>query len=59
MKERANEVIKRVNLINANKKLPLKFLEVCKKVLCRAIVMNPKPFCDEPNSGLDPKTLYY
>ena len=58
IRERANEVIERVNLINANEKYRMKFLEETKKVaIARAIVMNPKYlFCDEPNSGLDPKT---
>lgn len=59
MKERANEVIKRVNLINANKKLPSEISGGMQKrvAIARAIVMNPKYlFCDEPNSGLDPKT---
>jgi len=57
--ERANEVIKRVNLINANEKYPDEISGGMKKrvAIARAIVMNPKYlFCDEPNSGLDPKT---
>ena len=36
-----------------------KLVEVCKKrvAIARAIALNPKYlFCDEPNSGLDPKT---
>jgi len=56
---RANEVIKRVNLINSNKKFPSEISGGMKKrvAIARAIVMNPKYlFCDEPNSGLDPKT---
>jgi phospholipid/cholesterol/gamma-HCH transport system ATP-binding protein len=56
---RANEVIKRVNLINANEKFPDEISGGMKKrvAIARAIVMNPKYlFCDEPNSGLDPKT---
>jgi len=59
MLHRANEVINRVNLINANKKLPSKISGGMQKrvAIARAIVMNPKYlFCDEPNSGLDPKT---
>ena len=59
MKERANEVIDRVNLVNANKKLPSEISGGMQKrvAIARAIVMNPKYlFCDEPNSGLDPKT---
>lgn len=57
--ERANLAIQRVNLINANKKLPSEISGGMKKrvAIARAIVMNPKYlFCDEPNSGLDPKT---
>ena len=59
MENRANEVIKRVNLINSNKKLPSEISGGMQKrvAIARAIVMNPKYlFCDEPNSGLDPKT---
>ena len=59
MLDRANEVIKRVNLINANDKMPDEISGGMKKrvAIGRAIVMNPKYlFCDEPNSGLDPKT---
>jgi|TARA_B100001059_G_scaffold170010_1_gene169929 phospholipid/cholesterol/gamma-HCH transport system ATP-binding protein len=55
----ANEVINRVNLINANKKLPSEISGGMQKrvAIARAVVMNPKYlFCDEPNSGLDPKT---
>ena len=59
IRERANEVIKRVNLINANEKYPDEISGGMKKrvAIARAIVMNPKYlFCDEPNSSLDPKT---
>ena len=59
MLDRANEVIKRVNLINANDKMPDEISGGMKKrvAIGRAIVMNPKYlFCDEPNSGLDPNT---
>ncbi len=59
MRDRANEVIKRVNLVNANHKLPSEISGGMQKrvAIARAIVMNPKYlFCDEPNSGLDPKT---
>lgn len=58
-RERANEVIKRVNLINSNDKFPSEISGGMQKrvAIARAIVMNPKYlFCDEPNSGLDPKT---
>lgn len=59
MRERANEVITRVNLVNANHKFPSEISGGMQKrvAIARAIVMNPKYlFCDEPNSGLDPKT---
>lgn len=59
IRERANQVIKRVNLINANEKFPDEISGGMKKrvAIARSIVMNPKYlFCDEPNSGLDPKT---
>ena len=56
---RANEVINRVNLVDSNKKMPSELSGGMQKrvAIARAIVMNPKfLFCDEPNSGLDPKT---
>ena len=56
---RANDVIKRVNLENSNYKMPDELSGGMKKrvAIARAIIMNPKYlFCDEPNSGLDPKT---
>jgi len=59
MRDRANEVIQRVNLVNANDKMPDEISGGMKKrvAIGRAIVMNPKYlFCDEPNSGLDPNT---
>jgi len=59
IREQANQVIKRVNLIDANDKFPDEISGGMKKrvAIARAIVMNPKYlFCDEPNSGLDPKT---
>ena len=59
VRDRANQVIKRVNLVNANQKFPDEISGGMKKrvAIARAIVMNPKYlFCDEPNSGLDPKT---
>ncbi|RPD99932.1 ATP-binding cassette domain-containing protein [Aureibaculum marinum] len=57
--ERVNFVLNRVNLENANKKYPAELSGGMQKrvAIARAIVMNPKYlFCDEPNSGLDPKT---
>ncbi|WP_445456981.1 ABC transporter ATP-binding protein [Flavobacterium sp. HNIBRBA15423] len=59
IKERVNFVIDRVNLINANDKKPSEISGGMQKrvAIARAIVNNPKYlFCDEPNSGLDPKT---
>jgi len=59
IKDKANIAIKRVNLINANHKLTDEISGGMKKrvAIARAIIMNPKYlFCDEPNSGLDPKT---
>lgn len=59
IRERANIAIKRVNLIDANAKLPSEISGGMQKrvAIARAIVMNPNYlFCDEPNSGLDPKT---
>lgn len=59
MLERVNEVLKRVNLENVNKKYPAEISGGMQKrvSIARAIVNNPKYlFCDEPNSGLDPKT---
>jgi phospholipid/cholesterol/gamma-HCH transport system ATP-binding protein len=58
-RERANFCLKRVNLVNANKQFPSELSGGMKKrvAIARAIAMNPKYlFCDEPNSGLDPKT---
>lgn len=57
--DRVNEVLARVNLVDANKKYPAELSGGMKKrvALARAIVLNPKYlFCDEPNSGLDPLT---
>ena len=59
MKERVDFVLKRVNLIDAHQKYPAQLSGGMQKrvAIARAIVNNPKYlFCDEPNSGLDPKT---
>lgn len=58
-KERVNDVLKHVNLPNAHKKYPSELSGgMTKRVaIARAISLRPKYlFCDEPNSGLDPKT---
>ena len=57
--KRAQECLDRVNLIEAQQKYPEEISGGMQKrvAIARAIVMNPKYlFCDEPNSGLDPKT---
>jgi phospholipid/cholesterol/gamma-HCH transport system ATP-binding protein len=59
IRDRVNVVLNRVNLINANHKLPSEISGGMQKrvAIARAIVNNPKYlFCDEPNSGLDPNT---
>lgn len=59
MQDRVDFVLKRVNLIDAHKKYPAEISGGMQKrvAIARAIVMKPKYlFCDEPNSGLDPKT---
>ncbi|WP_420320250.1 ABC transporter ATP-binding protein [Flagellimonas sp.] len=59
MQDRVDFVLERVNLIDAHKKFPSEISGGMQKrvAIARAIVMNPKYlFCDEPNSGLDPKT---
>ena len=59
MLDRVNEVLARVNLENVNTKYPSEISGGMKKrvSIARAIVNKPKYlFCDEPNSGLDPKT---
>ena len=51
--------LERVNLSGNNKKYPSELSGGMQKRvgIARAIVLNPKYlFCDEPNSGLDPKT---
>lgn len=57
--KRALECLDRVNLTGAEDKYPGEISGGMQKrvAIARAIVMNPKYlFCDEPNSGLDPKT---
>ena len=57
--ERVNLCLERVSLTGANKKYPSELSGGMQKRvgIARAIVLNPKYlFCDEPNSGLDPKT---
>lgn len=57
--ERANYCLKRVGLENTNLLYPSELSGGMKKraAIARAIASNPKYlFCDEPNSGLDPKT---
>lgn len=58
-RERANFCLSRVNLHNVNKLYPSEISGGMQKrvAIARAIALNPKYlFCDEPNSGLDPKT---
>ncbi|MCE1201331.1 MAG: ATP-binding cassette domain-containing protein [Bacteroidia bacterium] len=58
-RERVNFVLKRVNLVNVNHLYPSEISGgMMKRVaIARAISNNPQYlFCDEPNSGLDPKT---
>ena len=57
--DRVNFCLKRVNLDNKNELLPAELSGgMLKRVaIARAISMNPRYLlCDEPNSGLDPKT---
>lgn len=59
MQDRVEFVLKRVNLADAGKKLPSEASGGMQKrvAIARAIVNKPRYlFCDEPNSGLDPKT---
>lgn len=59
MEDRADIVLKRVNLDDAHNKMPSEASGGMQKrvAIARAIVNNPRYlFCDEPNSGLDPKT---
>ena len=57
--QRVNDVLEHVNLVNVNEKFPAELSGgmVKRVAIARAIAMNPMYlFCDEPNSGLDPKT---
>jgi len=59
MQDRVDFVLKRVNLADAHHKMPSEASGGMQKrvAIARAIVNRPKYlFCDEPNSGLDPKT---
>lgn len=57
--ERAHFCIDRVNLTGSDNKYPSEISGGMQKrvAIARAIALNPKYlFCDEPNSGLDPRT---
>ena len=57
--KRVNFCLERVNLLDAGKSYPAEISGGMMKrsAIARAIALNPKYlFCDEPNSGLDPKT---
>ena len=59
MVDRAQFCLERVNLKGADSKYPSEISGGMQKrvALARAIALNPKYlFCDEPNSGLDPRT---
>ena len=59
MRKRVDFCLRRVNLEGKNMLMPSELSGGMKKrvAIARAIVMQPKYlFCDEPNSGLDPKT---
>ena len=59
MRERATFCLHRVNIIDKDNLLPAETSGGMQKriAIARAIAMNPRYlFCDEPNSGLDPKT---
>lgn len=59
MKDRVDFVLEKVNLVNAHHKKPAEISGGMQKrvAIARAVVNSPKYlFCDEPNSGLDPKT---
>ncbi len=58
-RDRANFCLERVNIENANHLFPSEISGGMQKrvAIARAIALNPRYlFCDEPNSGLDPKT---
>jgi len=57
--DRVNYCLQRVDLVNTNYLYPSELSGGMKKraAIARAIAINPRYlFCDEPNSGLDPKT---
>lgn len=59
MRDRAMFCLERVNLKGADAKYPSEISGGMQKrvAIARAIALNPKYlFCDEPNSGLDPRT---
>ncbi len=59
MRERAMFCLERVKLLGAENKYPSEISGGMQKrvAIARAIALNPRYlFCDEPNSGLDPKT---
>lgn len=59
IRDRAEFCLERVNLKDANHKMPSEISGGMQKrvAIARAIALNPKYlFCDEPNSGLDPRT---
>jgi len=58
-KDRVDYCLERVSLSGINRKYPSEISGGMQKRvgIARAIILNPKfLFCDEPNSGLDPKT---
>ena len=59
IRDRAQFCLERVNLKSADNKYPSEISGGMQKrvAIARAIALNPKYlFCDEPNSGLDPRT---